>query len=192
MTTILALDPGGVTGFAVVQIDTPDRPLVIRHYGVIPQLSAGRAGLLAGTDRFLKAWLPRVDEIAMEDGIEAYNLRTQSEAWEVRGCIRLAGEQAGKPVACYHPSTVKSLICPAGKDRPKATKKQVRDKTCGILAVTWPIPCDHISDALAVAVTHAVKVHHWRPPGYIPKVTTRVSQSLIDRIEQKRLEAIKR
>lgn len=154
MPKILSLDPGEETGYAI--IDFADQTMTVLTYGVIPITSPGLGGLLLNVAHWVDKHLPEVDLAAFEDFIPSQRLRTTREAGEVRGVIRYVGELTtpGK-VTAYMPQSVRSAL---GLKDKKAIRAFIQDllgfKVRGK---------DHVTDAIAVGMCHAVKLGLWHP-----------------------------
>ena len=66
------------------------------------------------------------------------------------GVVRLAAHHAGVPVASYGPLQVKQSLVGTGR----ADKAQVAFMVRALLGLTKALPNHHVSDALALALTH--------------------------------------
>ena len=78
-----------------------------------------------------------------------------------RGVIALAVAQRGVPLVCYLPTHVKKAVTGHGH----ATKEQVQRMVTALLSLAQPPEPDDVSDALALALTHAHALDH-------PRLTT--------------------
>jgi crossover junction endodeoxyribonuclease RuvC len=88
-------------------------------------------------------------------GVEALffatNAKTAISVGEARGAILLTAALHGVPVISYSPLTVKQTICGDGKADKQAVAKMVKN----ILKLSSVPALDDITDALAIALTHA-------------------------------------
>lgn len=156
MVTVIALDPGETTGFALVSHYNGD--VMVHNYGTIPVLRPGIEGLVEGTDQWLSRFVDINDghlELAFEGPLLAYSARTKIELHEVRSVIRAFALRHSIPHADYAPATVKATVTGS----PSAGKRQVALAVQRMLKLPR-ITTDHITDALAVGVTHLVKKYN--------------------------------
>jgi crossover junction endodeoxyribonuclease RuvC len=68
---------------------------------------------------------------------------------EVRGVIRLAARNTGVPISEIKPTEVKSALTGSGR----AGKEQIKRVVRRILYIEDKIKSDHVSDAMALALT---------------------------------------
>ncbi|MCE5200825.1 MAG: crossover junction endodeoxyribonuclease RuvC [Armatimonadota bacterium] len=149
---ILGLDPGESTGFALIEVAGEEMNLI--DYGEIPVLNPGLDGLLESVWFWLTGGF--VDtQIAFEEFIASQKLRTTRESVEVRGVIRLYCRSYCKEWAAYYPATVRSQLG-------VTNKREARDFINKLLGFKLR-GRDHVSDALAVALCHALKLGLWTP-----------------------------
>ena len=78
--------------------------------------------------------------------------RTALSVGQARGAVLVAAAVAGVACAEYPPATVKQAVCGYGR----AEKGQVQRMVKVVLALEEPPKTDHASDALAVAICHAL------------------------------------
>lgn len=156
MMRILGIDPGLVaTGYGVIEMSEQNR-LECRAAGVIRPSSAELADRLLQifdqVTNLLREFSP--DAMAMEDLYMTYSHpRTAILMGHARGVIFLAGSQYGIPVTNYAPTEVKRAVTSHGR----ASKEQVQRMVQQLLRLSsLPTP-DHVSDALALAITHSYR-----------------------------------
>ena len=91
------------------------------------------------------------DAVALEESYVGADARIALSVGQARGAVLLAGALAGVECAEYAPARVKQAVCGYGR----ADKGQVQRMVGMILGVQESMS-DHASDALAVAVCHAL------------------------------------
>jgi crossover junction endodeoxyribonuclease RuvC len=92
------------------------------------------------------------DALAMEESFVGADPRTALSVGQARGAILVAAALAGVECTEYAPSSVKQAVCGYGR----AEKAQVQRMVKAILSLqALPTP-NHASDALAVAICHAL------------------------------------
>lgn len=152
---ILGIDPGTRNcGYAIVAIEGQKLRLI-------------EAGLIKIKAESLQYQIPQVaeaieqlfaahtiDEVAMEDIFYAHNPKTVLKLAQFRGAITLKLLQEHGMFAEYTPLQVKRAL--TGKA--KAAKEQVAFMVKQILGITKEIKPLDITDAMAVAITHAQRV----------------------------------
>lgn len=151
---ILGIDPGiARTGWGVIEIPA-SRRIKVKNYGCI-ETSAN----LESPKRLLKIYnsiLNIIDEyspdvLAIEELFFNTNTKTAFIVGQARGVILLAGATKSISVAIYTPLQVKVAVTGYGR----AQKDQMGQMVRNLLGLkTVPKP-DDVSDALAVALTHA-------------------------------------
>jgi crossover junction endodeoxyribonuclease RuvC len=94
----------------------------------------------------------RPDALALEDLFVGADARTALSVGQARGAVLVAGAVAGIDCAEYPPARVKQAVCGYGR----AEKAQVQRMVRTILALDELPSPDHASDALAVAICHAL------------------------------------
>lgn len=152
---ILGIDPGSlITGYGVVEV----------RGGRMRRRDSGRVradarrplaerllAIHAGVRDVIAAWGP--DEVAVEALFNARNARSSLILGHARGVVLLAAAEGGRPVAEYAPREVRKAVTGQGA----ATKEQARFMVCRYLGLAQaPASLDE-SDALAVAVCHALR-----------------------------------
>lgn len=167
---ILGLDPGESTGYGLIEVEkTGVRAL---HYGVIERLRPGVAGLVYSVREWLEWAAPTFGlrnsdcDIAFEDVILSYQSKTRKESLEARGVIR-EWCATNKPVDsfAYTPLQVRQqlglpLKGTVKKDMAMWVERALGYKPCGP---------DHVTDALGVALCHALKIGVWRAHITLPQ-----------------------
>ena len=96
--------------------------------------------------------LHRPDAVALEESFVGADARTALSVGQARGAVLVAAALAGVECAEYAPSRVKQAVCGYGR----AEKAQVARMVQTILALPAPPESTHASDALAVAICHAL------------------------------------
>ena len=92
------------------------------------------------------------DAVVLEESFVGVDARTALSVGQARGAVLVAAANAGLPCTEYTPSEVKHAVCGYGR----AEKAQVQRMVKAILGMQeLPTP-NHASDALAVAICHAL------------------------------------
>jgi crossover junction endodeoxyribonuclease RuvC len=150
---VLGIDPGtAACGYGIVH----------QHDGRLRALDHGwwrtRAGtrpelrlltLFEGVAGLIRQHAP--DVVVLEESFVGADARIALSVGQARGAVLLAGAIAGVECAEYAPARVKQTVCGYGR----AEKEQVQRMVKAILGMQGPMP-DHASDALAVAICHAL------------------------------------
>jgi crossover junction endodeoxyribonuclease RuvC len=89
----------------------------------------------------------------MEDLFVGANPRTVLSVGQARGAVLAACGLAGLEASAYPPAEVKAAVCGYGR----ADKAQVQRMVGAMLAADLRTASDHATDALAVAICHAVR-----------------------------------
>jgi crossover junction endodeoxyribonuclease RuvC len=92
-------------------------------------------------------------EVALEDLFVGSNPRSILTVGQARGAVLSACGLAGLETAAYPPDEVKVAVCGYGR----ADKQQVRRMVGAMLSTDLSGASDHATDALAVAICHAVR-----------------------------------
>ncbi|MHB8100482.1 MAG: crossover junction endodeoxyribonuclease RuvC [Sulfuricurvum sp.] len=152
---ILGIDPGTRNcGYALISLEGQKMKLVeaglikIKSEGLqyqIPQIAEAIGQLFS---------LHKIDEVAMEDIFYAHNPKTVLKLAQFRGAIMLKLLQEHGEFSEYTALQVKKAL--TGKA--KAAKEQVAFMVKQILGITKEIKPLDITDAMAVAITHAQRV----------------------------------
>jgi crossover junction endodeoxyribonuclease RuvC len=150
---VLGIDPGtAACGYGIVH-ESDGRLRAVCHglwrtpASQAPELRLktifeGVAGLLAEHEP---------DAVALEESYVGADARIALSVGQARGAVLLAGALAGVACAEYAPARVKQSVCGYGR----ADKGQVQRMVAMILGLDDEMP-DHASDALAVALCHAL------------------------------------
>ena len=153
---ILGVDPGLVaTGYGIIDVDTGGK-LSCLVAGVIRPSSSDLAARLLqiheALTEIVHEFIP--DAMAIEDLYTTYSHpRTAILMGHARGVIYLTAAQRAIPVTNYAPTEIKRAVTSHGR----ASKEQVQRMVQRLLSLTsLPTP-DHLSDALAMAITHAYR-----------------------------------
>ncbi|MBN9658829.1 MAG: crossover junction endodeoxyribonuclease RuvC [Acidobacteria bacterium] len=93
------------------------------------------------------------DEAAVEDTFTSVNVRSALKLTHVRGVALFVLAEAGLEVAEYPPAQVKMAVASNGR----AEKEQVQWMVRVLLGLAEPIASLDASDALAVALCHAMR-----------------------------------
>ena len=92
------------------------------------------------------------DAVALEESFVGVDARTALSVGQARGVILVAAANLDLECAEYAPSRVKQAVCGYGR----AEKAQVQRMVMAILGLRTPPTPQHASDALAVAICHAL------------------------------------
>ena len=152
---ILGIDPGSRNlGYAVIECEKRELRLVeaglikIKPVDFQYQLSQ----MIEGLDMVFNSFT--VDEVAMEDIFYAYNPQTVLKLAQFRGALALRLIQLHGKFSEYTPLQVKKALTGNGK----ASKEQVAFMVKKILGIKREIKPLDVSDAMAVAITHAQRI----------------------------------
>jgi crossover junction endodeoxyribonuclease RuvC len=94
----------------------------------------------------------RPDAVALEESYVGADARIALSVGQARGAVMVAAAKAGVDCAEYPPARVKQVVCGYGR----AEKQQVQKMVKAILSLTAAPTPSHASDALAVAICHAL------------------------------------
>ncbi len=155
MHRILGIDPGTRNlGYAIILLDNGKISLI--EAGLIKiekdELQFQIPQMVEGLDQIFANH--KIDEVAMEDIFYAHNPQTVLKLAQFRGAIMLKLLQEFGQFAEYTPLQVKRAV--TGKA--KAAKEQVAFMVQRLLGIKKEIRPLDISDAMAVAITHAQRV----------------------------------
>jgi crossover junction endodeoxyribonuclease RuvC len=151
---ILGIDPGTINcGYAIISVESSKHKIVEAGLIKIKSriLQEQIVELVEGLDMVLKA--NKIDEVAIEDIFFAHNPKTVIKLAQFRGALSLKILQEVGNFAEYTPLQVKKAI--TGKA--KATKEQVAYMVKTILSLKNDIKPLDVTDAIAVALTHAYR-----------------------------------
>ena len=152
---ILGIDPGSRNlGYAIIEYQNSQMRL--QEAGLVKikpgdfqyQLSQ----MIEGMDMVFESFA--IDEVAMEDIFYAYNPQTVLKLAQFRGALALRIIQKHGNFAEYTPLQVKKALTGNGK----AAKEQVAFMVKRLLGIKKQIKPLDISDAMAVAITHAQRL----------------------------------
>ncbi|EIM3729353.1 crossover junction endodeoxyribonuclease RuvC [Campylobacter coli] len=152
---ILGIDPGSRNcGYAIIEANKGKNTLI--EAGLIKikpsTLQYQITELCEGLDLIFKNH--SFDEVAIEDIFFAYNPKTVLKLAQFRGALSLKILQIHGDFAEYTPLQVKKAV--TGKA--KATKEQVAFMVKRLLGLSKDIKSLDITDAIAVALTHAANL----------------------------------
>lgn len=152
---ILGIDPGTRNcGYAVVEKSGRDLKLI--EAGLIKIkttiLQEQIVEMTEGIDLIFKAH--SIDEVSIEGMFYAFNPKTVIKLAQFRGAISLKILQNFGNFAEYTPLQVKQSVTGNGK----ATKEQVAFMVKRLLGIKKEIKPLDITDAIAIALTHAQRV----------------------------------
>jgi crossover junction endodeoxyribonuclease RuvC len=152
--TILGIDPGlERVGFGVIRREG-SRISLIEH-GLIQTPRVQITERLAQIHREVLDLIEkhRPDAMATERLVFAANKTTAMDVSKALGVILLAGSEKGLEWAEYSPPEVKLAVVGIGS----ADKKQVEFMVTKLLGLEKPPKPDDVADALAIAITHALR-----------------------------------
>ncbi len=153
--TILGIDPGSRNlGYCVLEYNGKKSRLL--EAGLVKikasTLQEQIVEVTEGIDILLSK--QTIDEVAIEDIFYAYNPKTVLKLAQFRGAISLKILQEIGYFYEYTPLQVKKSVTGNGK----ATKEQVAFMVKRLLGITREIKPLDITDAMAIALTHAQRV----------------------------------
>lgn len=153
--TILGIDPGTINcGYAIITLE--NNKMQLREAGLIRiktrVLQHQIAELVEGLDTILRSH--KIDEVAIEDMFYAHNPKSVIKLAQFRGALSLKILQELGNFSEYTPLQVKKAL--TGKA--KAAKEQVAFMVKMLLGIKTEIKPLDITDAIAVAITHAQRV----------------------------------
>ena len=94
----------------------------------------------------------RPDAVALEESFVGADARIALSVGQARGAVMVAAASAGVECAEYPPARVKQAVCGYGRGE----KQQVQKMVKAILSLEAAPRPSHASDALAVAICHAL------------------------------------
>ena len=152
---ILGIDPGTRNcGYAIVEKNGRDLKLI--EAGLIKIktkiLQEQIVEMTEGIDLIFKTH--KIDEVSIEDMFYAFNPKTVIKLAQFRGAISLKILQNFGNFSEYTPLQVKQAVTGNGK----ATKEQVAFMVKRLLNVKKEIKPLDITDAIAIALTHAQRL----------------------------------
>lgn len=152
---ILGIDPGTINcGYAIIEKNRGKVTLLEAGLIKIKQkeLQHQIVELVEGLDTVLKDRV--IDQVAIEDIFYAYNPKTFIKLAQFRGALSLKILQEFGNFSEYTPLQVKKAVTGNGKSK----KEQVAFMVKRILKITKEIKPLDVTDAIAVALTHAQRV----------------------------------
>jgi crossover junction endodeoxyribonuclease RuvC len=106
--------------------------------------------IFEGVSELIRAHAP--DAVALEESYVGADARIALSVGQARGAILVAASSVGVECVEYAPSRIKQMVCGYGR----ADKGQVQRMVKAILALEEVPRPNHASDALAVAICHAL------------------------------------
>ena len=151
---VIGIDPGTAScGFGIVH-EKDGRLRAIDHgwwqTPAAERLELRLKTIFDGVAGLIEAHHP--DAVALEESFVGVDARTALSVGQARGAVMVAAATAGVECAEYAPARVKQLVCGYGR----AEKQQVQKMVTAILSLEAPPTPSHASDALAVAICHAL------------------------------------
>ena len=152
---ILGIDPGSIkTGYAILEVK--NRKMLLKEAGLIKikskVLQEQISEMTEAFDMLFKN--NTFDEVAMEDMFFAHNPKSVIKLAQFRGAMSLKIIQDFGNFAEYTPLQVKRAVTGNGK----AAKEQVAFMVKTLLGIKQEIKPLDITDAIAVAITHAQRL----------------------------------
>jgi crossover junction endodeoxyribonuclease RuvC len=150
---ILGIDPGfGRCGWAILKSD--GQKVTSENYGCIetsPKLSIEQRieQVFSEVSKIIKTYRP--EALSIEELFFSSNAKTAFSVGQARGVILLAAAQNKLKIAIYTPLQVKMAITGYGR----AEKAQIEQMVKILLKLKEIPKPDDVSDALAIAITHA-------------------------------------
>lgn len=154
VTRILGIDPGTRhAGYGVVAVEGTRLRRVAGGcvHAAGNDMAQRLAGVFRGLREVVRTHAPTA--AAIETVFAGENIRTAIAIGEARGVAIVAVAEAGIPVTGYEPASVKRAVTGSGR----ASKEQIREMIRILLDLDTPPDTDHEADALALAVTHALR-----------------------------------
>jgi crossover junction endodeoxyribonuclease RuvC len=151
---VIGIDPGTAScGYGIVH-ESDGRLRAIDH-GWWKTVAAERPELrlktiFDGVAGLIEAHRP--DAVAIEESFVGADARTALSVGQARGAVMVAAANAGVECVEYPPARVKQAVCGYGR----AEKTQVQTMVKVILSMQAAPTPSHASDALAVAICHAL------------------------------------
>lgn len=151
---VLGIDPGtAACGYGIVQ-GNGGRLSVIAHgwwkTSARERPEARLKTIFDGVTALIAEHAP--DAVAIEESYVGADARIALSVGQARGVVLVAGANAGLTCSEYSPATVKQCVCGYGR----ADKDQVGKMVKAILKLAEVPAPNHVADALAVAICHAL------------------------------------
>ena len=153
--TILGIDPGSIkTGYAILNVE--NRKMLLKEAGLIKIKSKVLQEQICEISEALESIFKNhgIDQVAMEDMFYAHNPKSVIKLAQFRGAMSLKIIQDFGNFSEYTPLQVKRAVTGNGK----ATKEQVAFMVKSLLGIKQEIKPLDITDAIAVAITHAQRL----------------------------------
>jgi crossover junction endodeoxyribonuclease RuvC len=152
---ILGIDPGSIkTGYAILEVK--NRKMLLKEAGLIKMkskiLQEQISEMTEAFDILFKD--NEINEVAVEDMFYAHNPKSVIKLAQFRGAMSLKIIQDFGNFAEYTPLQVKRAVTGNGK----AAKEQVAFMVKTLLGIKQEIKPLDITDAIAVAITHAQRL----------------------------------
>ena len=153
---VLGVDPGLTRcGIGVIDAPSPRRLhlVEVRIATSSPQEDPPQrlTAIANEIDRTIDEYHP--DAVAVERVFAQHNVRTVMGTGQVSGLVMVAAQRRGIPVVTYTPSEVKAAVTGHGR----AQKSQVGYMVATLLGLDAPPRPADASDAIAIAITHALR-----------------------------------
>ena len=160
---VLGIDPGSRhCGYAFVDSLSGSRMATVAHGTLSPSatlpLEQRLAAIFSGLEELIRRHQP--ESCAVEEIFFAANARSALVLGHARGVALLGAARAGLKVHAYTPSVIKHAVVGTGR----ADKQQVARMVGVILGLKDTGRAD-TSDALAIALTHAMRGAPLAPAG---------------------------
>jgi len=151
---VIGIDPGTAScGYGIVH-ESDGRLKAIGHGSwttpAAERLELRLKTIYDGVADLIEAHRP--DAVAVEESYVGADARTALSVGQARGAVMVAAANAGVECAEYPPARVKQVVCGYGR----AEKQQVQKMVKAILSLEAAPRPSHASDALAVAICHAL------------------------------------
>ena len=152
--TVLGIDPGtAACGFGIVR-ERGNRLKAV-DFGWWQTTARQRPEvrlktIFDGVVELIEEYTPRA--VVLEESFVGVDARTALSVGQARGVVLAASALAGVACTEYAPTRVKQAVCGYGR----AEKAQVQRMVKAILSLPAPPGSTHASDALAVAICHAL------------------------------------
>jgi crossover junction endodeoxyribonuclease RuvC len=151
---VIGIDPGTAScGYGIVH-EKDGRLRAIDHgwwqTPAAERLELRLKTIFDGVAALIEAHRP--DAVALEESYVGADARTALSVGQARGAVMVAAASAGVDCAEYPPARVKQVVCGYGR----AEKQQVQKMVKAILSMQAAPTPSHASDALAVAICHAL------------------------------------
>jgi crossover junction endodeoxyribonuclease RuvC len=151
---VLGIDPGtAACGYGIVHASEGRLRAVDHGWWRTSARERAEARLLTifdGVAGLIERHAP--DAVALEECFVGADARTALSVGQARGAVLVASARAGLACAEYAPARVKQSLCGYGR----ADKEQVGRMVRVLLAMQTEPGSSHASDALAVAICHAL------------------------------------